>query len=46
MPIKKTRSGWKVKSYVTGKLLKRTYKTRMAAERASATSRRRSKRKR
>jgi len=46
MPLKKTKSGWKVVSYVTGKLLKKTYKTRQAAENASATSKRRSKRKR
>jgi len=44
MPVKKTKSGWKVVSYVTGKTLKRTYKSKKAAELAAATSRRRSKR--
>lgn len=46
MPIKKVRGGYKVVSYVSGKTLKKTYKTRSAAEKASATSRRRSQRKR
>ena len=46
MPVKKVRGGYKVISYVTGKPLKRVYKTRRAAENASATSRRRSQRKR
>jgi len=46
MPIKKVRGGWKVVSYVTGKTLKRTYKSRKAAENAAGTSKRRSKRKR
>jgi len=45
MPIIKTRSGWKIKSYATGKLLKRTYKTRMAAERAAANIVRRKRKK-
>ena len=45
-PIKKVKGGWKVKSYVDGKLLKRLYKSKKAAQNASATSRRRSKRKR
>ena len=46
MPVKKVRGGYKVISYVTGKPLKRVYKTRKSAENASATSRRRSQRKR
>ena len=46
MPVKKVRGGYKVISYVTGKPLKRIYKTRKSAENASATSRRRSQRKR
>ena len=46
MPVKKVRGGYKVVSYVSGKTLKKTYKTRQAAEKASATSRRRSQRKR
>jgi len=46
MPVDKVRGGYKVRSYVTGKLLKRTYKTKAAAQRAAATSKRRSRRKR
>ena len=46
MPVKKVKGGWKVVSYVTGKTLKRKYKTKAAAQRKAATSRRRSKRKR
>ena len=46
MPVKKTKSGWKVVSYVTGKTLKRTYKSTKAAQNAAATSKRRSQRKR
>lgn len=46
MPVDKVRNGYKVRSYVTGKLLKRVYKTRAAANRAAATSKRRSQRKR
>ena len=46
MPIDKVRGGYRVRSYVSGKLLKRVYKTRAAAQRAAATSKRRSKRKR
>ncbi len=46
MPVDKVRGGYRVRSYVTGKLLKRVYKTRAAANRAAATSRRRSQRKR
>ena len=46
MPVDKVRGGYKVRSYVTGKRLKRLYKTRAAAERAAATSKRRSMRKR
>ena len=46
MPVKKTKSGWKVVSYVTGKTLKRTYKAKKAAQNAAATSKRRSQRKR
>ena len=46
MPVDKVRGGYKVRSYVTGKRLKRLYKTKAAAERAAATSRRRSQRKR
>ena len=43
-PVKKVRGGWKVVSYVTGKTLKRTYKSKKAAQNAAATSKRRSKR--
>ena len=46
MPVDKVRGGYKVRSYVTGKLLKRVYKTKAAATRAAATSKRRSQRKR
>lgn len=46
MPVDKVRGGYKVRSYVTGKLLKRVYKTRAAANRAAATSKRRNQRKR
>ena len=46
MPVKKVKGGYKVVSYVTGKTLKRTYKSRKAAENAAATSKRRSRRKR
>tara|TARA_R110002110_G_scaffold388135_1_gene600241 strand:- start:28 stop:207 length:180 start_codon:yes stop_codon:yes gene_type:complete len=46
MPIDKVRGGYRVRSYVSGKLLKRVYKTRAAASKAAATSKRRSKRKR
>ena len=46
MPVDKVRGGYRVRSYVTGKLLKRVYKTKAAAERAAATSKRRSQRKR
>ena len=46
MPVKKVKGGFKVVSYVTGKPLKRVYKSKKAAENAAATSRRRSMRKR
>ena len=46
MPVKKIRGGYKVVSYVTGKTLKRTYKSKAAAQRAAGTSKRRSRRKR
>ena len=46
MPVKKVRGGYKVVSYVTGRPLKRVYRTKRAAENAAATSRRRSRRKR
>ena len=46
MPVKKVRGGYKVVSYVTGKPLKRVYKSKKAAENAAATSKRRSSRKR
>ena len=46
MPIDKVRGGYRVRSYVSGKLLKRVYKTRAGASKAAATSKRRSKRKR
>ena len=46
MPVDKVRGGYRVRSYVTGKLLKRVYKTKAAANRAAATSKRRSQRKR
>ena len=44
MPVKKVRGGWKVVSYVSGKTLKKLYKSRRAAQNAAATSKRRSKR--
>lgn len=46
MPVDKVRGGYRVRSYVSNKLLKRVYKTKAAAQRAAATSKRRSKRKR
>ena len=47
MPVEKLKNGrWVVRSYVTGKRLKRTYKTKAAAERKASTSGRRSRRKR
>ena len=46
MPVKKERGGYKVVSYVTGKTLKRVYRSKKAAENAAATSKRRSQRKR
>ena len=46
MPVVQVSGGYKVRSYVSGKLLARKYKTRAAAQRAAATSKRRSKRKR
>ena len=46
MPVDKVKGGYRVRSYVTGKMLKRVYKTRKAAQNAAATSKRRSKRKR
>ena len=46
MPVDKVKGGYRVRSYVTGKMLKRVYKTKAAASRAAATSKRRSKRKR
>ena len=46
MPVDKVKGGYKVRSYVTGKRLKRLYKSKAAAERAAATSKSRSKRKR
>ena len=46
MPVKRVRGGYKVVSYVTGKTLKSTYKSKKAAENAAATSKRRSRRKR
>ncbi len=47
MPVDKMKNGtYRVRSYVTGKRLKKVYKTKAAAERAAATSKRRSKRKR
>ena len=46
MPVKKVKGGWKAVSYVTKKPLKKVYKTKAAAQRKAATSRRRSKRKR
>tara|TARA_R110002012_G_C11596630_1_gene606858 strand:- start:1126 stop:1308 length:183 start_codon:yes stop_codon:yes gene_type:complete len=46
MPVKKVRGGYKVVSYVTGKPLKRVYKSKKAAENAASTSKRRSQRKR
>ena len=46
MPIDKVRGGYRVRSYVSGKLLKRVYKTRASATKAAATSKRRSQRKR
>ena len=48
MPHKVVKKGkrWAVRSWVTGKLLKRTYASKAAAKRKAATSYRRSKRKR
>ena len=46
MPVKEVRGGYKVISYVTGKPLKRVYKSKKAAQNAAATSKRRSQRKR
>ena len=46
MPVKKVKGGYKVVSYVTGKTLKRTYKSKKAAQNAASTSKRRSQRKR
>ena len=46
MPVDKVRGGYRVRSYVSNKLLKRVYKTKAAATRAAATSKRRSMRKR
>jgi len=46
MPIKKVKGGYKVVSYVTGRTLKKLYKTKSQAEAASRTSKRRSMRKR
>jgi len=47
MPIDKMKNGtYRVRSYVTGKRLKTVYKSRAAAVKAAATSKRRSKRKR
>jgi len=48
MPHKVVKKGkkWAVRSWVSGKLLKRRYATKAAAQRAAATSYRRSKRKR
>ena len=46
MPVRKVRGGYKVVSYVTGKPLKRVYKSKKAAENAAATSKRQSMRKR
>ncbi len=44
MPVDKVRGGYRVRSAVTGKLLKRVYKTKAGAERAYATNKRRSRR--
>jgi hypothetical protein len=48
MPHKVVKKGnrYYVRSWVSGKLLKRSYKTKAAAQRRAATSYRRSKRKR
>ncbi len=46
MPVKRVKGGYKVVSYVTGKTLKRVYRSKKAAENAAATSKRRSQRKR
>tara|TARA_R110000787_G_scaffold261673_1_gene367011 strand:+ start:304 stop:495 length:192 start_codon:yes stop_codon:yes gene_type:complete len=47
LPIDKMKNGtYRVRSYVTGKRLKTVYKSRAAAVKAAATSKRRSKRKR
>tara|TARA_R100001086_G_scaffold232580_1_gene153858 strand:+ start:3242 stop:3403 length:162 start_codon:yes stop_codon:yes gene_type:complete len=46
MPIVKVKGGYRVRSYSTGRLLKKKYKTKAAAKTRSSTSRRRSKRKR
>ena len=46
MPVKRVKGGYKVVSYVSGKTLKKLYKSKKAAQNAAATSRRRSRRKR
>jgi len=46
MPVRKVKGGYKVKSYTTGKTMKKLYKTKAAAEKRAATSKRRSSRKR
>ena len=44
--VKRVKGGLKVVSSVSGKTLKRKYKTKAAAQRKAGTSKRRSKRKR
>tara|TARA_R110002012_G_scaffold170901_2_gene335545 strand:- start:95 stop:277 length:183 start_codon:yes stop_codon:yes gene_type:complete len=46
MPIVKVPGGYRVKSYSTGKLLKKKYKTKSKAKARASTSKRRSQRKR
>ena len=46
MPIVKVPGGYRVRSYTTGKLFKKKYKTKKAAKAKAATSKRRSQRKR
>jgi len=46
MPVDKVKGGWKVRSYVTGKMGKTLYKTKAKATAAAKVSKARSRRKR
>jgi len=46
MPVDKVKGGWKVRSYVTGKMGKTLYKTKSKATAAAKVSKARSRRKR